>query len=498
VNLADGVISTQENIERYSPGGPEILQIPANPPVPINVVVDTAIHTGIGWNAQPRSRDDTIFIIGASSTKIDQSLAEQQTEITSQANSDVVSLLKNKTGRYRLTGEVVSTSQVAESLPEGAVFLIYDIEQISETIEFTDPSQGLIQTDFGTLRSKITEQLDTEKTAISPTTKTGSVAQVPGDSTSRVTLSGIRSGSVSAQQLTFNTTTAVQDVSVSVSQPATTPDPPTGVLDVLNISTSIADSRIQQSKIQLQVYNAAVPADRELIVYRYDGNSWVPVSTNTVRTTETTTTVASTVSDFSYFAVGHTDTDPTPDAPENETSEIPENNTSVGITRTVSSSEVSPGEQVIVTTELTGVSGRVSTSSNYDPQVASATVQSVTVNTDPADPTIAESTVNGSTVTVGDVGTDATVTITEELTAGEETGITHGITGNVTAGGTTAEVDPASVTVAATEPQSVVDKYDVNNDGTISIDEISQAASAFIDGDLSIQAISRIASEFIN
>jgi Ca2+-binding EF-hand superfamily protein len=47
-------------------------------------------------------------------------------------------------------------------------------------------------------------------------------------------------------------------------------------------------------------------------------------------------------------------------------------------------------------------------------------------------------------------------------------------------------------------PTSVVDEYDTNNDGEISIGEISTAAADFIDGDLSIQAISQIAAEFIN
>jgi len=134
---------------------------------------------------------------------------------------------------------------------------------------------------------------------------------------------------------------------------------------------------------------------------------------------------------------------------------------SIDVTRTVSATEVTPSEQVTLTTIITGVSGGVSITSSYDPQVASATVQSVTVNGASTNPIIATAD-KESVVTLGDgdvgtgTGTDATVRITEELTVGEETDVTHSITGNVTAGETTTEVDPVSVTVAE---QSVVDEY---------------------------------------
>jgi hypothetical protein len=170
---------------------------------------------------------------------------------------------------------------------------------------------------------------------------------------------------------------------------------------------------------------------------------------------------------------------------------------SINVTRTVSATEVPQNEEVTVTTIITGVSGAVSTTSSYDPQVASATVQSVTVNGASTNPIIA-TTERGSVVTLGDVdvgtGTDATVRITEELTVGEETDVTHSITGNVTAGETTTEVDPVTVTVA--EPQSVVDEYDTDNDGTISITELGVAGADFARGELTITELGRIGAEF--
>jgi len=198
--------------------------------------------------------------------------------------------------------------------------------------------------------------------------------------------------------------------------------------------------------------------------------------------------------------VGDTPETPEPtDTPEPiDTPETPGDSTSIDITRTVSANEVVPSEQTTITTTIRDVSGSVSTSSSYDPQLVSAVIQSVTVNNQPADPIIEEATVNGSTVTLGDVGTDATVTITETLTVGSETNVTHSITGDVTSGETTTAFDPVTVTVTVTEtePDSVVDEYDANNDGEISIIELGQAGQAFASGELTITELGEVGAAF--
>jgi hypothetical protein len=48
--------------------------------------------------------------------------------------------------------------------------------------------------------------------------------------------------------------------------------------------------------------------------------------------------------------------------------------------------------------------------------------------------------------------------------------VAHSIINNVTAGEMTV-FDPVSVTVADIEPESLVDEYDANNDGDVSIIE---------------------------
>jgi hypothetical protein len=184
------------------------------------------------------------------------------------------------------------------------------------------------------------------------------------------------------------------------------------------------------------------------------------------------------------------------DEDESSQSDPPGSETPLTVSRSVSSSEIAPGETVTLTTEIAGVSGAVSTSTNYEPRLSSATVQSVTVNGVSANPIIAQATANGSTVTLGDVETDATVTITEELTSEAETNVTHSITGEVTAGETTVEFDPVSVTVADIEPQSVVDEYDTDNDGDISITELGAAGADFASGELTITELGRLGTEF--
>jgi hypothetical protein len=56
--------------------------------------------------------------------------------------------------------------------------------------------------------------------------------------------------------------------------------------------------------------------------------------------------------------------------------------------------------------------------------------------------------------------------------------------------------DDANITVSPLE--GTTGDFDSDGDGELSVNDVGDAASAFIDGDLSIQDISRIAAEFIN
>jgi hypothetical protein len=167
----------------------------------------------------------------------------------------------------------------------------------------------------------------------------------------------------------------------------------------------------------------------------------------------------------------------------------------VDVTRTVSTEEVSPGETVTLSTEFESATGALSLSSTYAPEMSSATIQSVTVDGQTFDPLIAEATPGGSTITSSDIGTNVTVTITEELTVADETGITHNITGVTSVGQQTAEVAVEPVSVTVTEPQSVVDEYDTDNDG-IEIGELGAAGVDFASGELTIIELGEVGAAF--
>ena len=128
----------------------------------------------------------------------------------------------------------------------------------------------------------------------------------------------------------------------------------------------------------------------------------------------------------------------------------------------------------------------------------SANITDITVNTKTVNTIRSEANQNGSTVIIKDIGTDATVTITEELIISEELNVTHSITGDVTAGETTIAFDPVTVAVTETEPDSIVDEYDANNDGDISITELGTAGADFLAGDLSITELGRLGQRFLD
>ncbi len=177
----------------------------------------------------------------------------------------------------------------------------------------------------------------------------------------------------------------------------------------------------------------------------------------------------------------------------------PTGNTSIDVTRSISSSEVTSGAQVTLTTEVNGANGSVSTNSTYTPAANSAAIQSTTVDGISVSPVLSQATVNGSTVTLQNIGTDVTVRITEELTVGERVNVTHNITGNVTAGKETFEVDPKSVTVVSQtgpeEPQSVVDEY-AGEDGKIQPRELLEAIADFRAGELQPTDVLEIIAAF--
>jgi len=114
VRLYQERISAQETLEHYTGCSEDKLEIQTpSGPVCLNVVQDVLLHGGVAWNDLPQTREDVLLVLGVSSRHQDAPAEFEQ-------------------GRYRIEGEVVSTSRINESLPEASALVIYDMEQVGE------------------------------------------------------------------------------------------------------------------------------------------------------------------------------------------------------------------------------------------------------------------------------------------------------------------------------------------------------------------------------
>jgi len=76
--------------------------------------VDTVLHGGVAWNQLPQTRDDAIIIMAASSV-------EQER------------LRVDRSGTYRITGEMISTERIEGELPQSSILVVYDLEKVDST-----------------------------------------------------------------------------------------------------------------------------------------------------------------------------------------------------------------------------------------------------------------------------------------------------------------------------------------------------------------------------
>jgi len=163
-------------------------------------------------------------------------------------------------------------------------------------------------------------------------------------------------------------------------------------------------------------------------------------------------------------------------------------------TRSAATTEVTPGTEITITTQITNVSGSVSVNTNYSPPVQSANITDITVNGTTVEPGRSSANPTGGVITINDVETDAPISVTERLTVSETAETTHIIAGNVTSGDTTVSFDPINISV--TVPDNPVERYDRDNDGNISIDELGQAGIDFTSGKLTISELGEVAIAF--
>lgn len=285
--------SVQEVLEHNTACGDDQFQAKD---VCINLPQDELLHGGVVWNGVPQSRDDVLFVLGISSRHQD-----SPTELRS--------------GRYRIVGEVVSTSRIDPSLPEASVLVVYDLERLGD-IDYegmAEETRALVENRTEELTARLRAQV------------TGESASPPGDSSPRagaavrtisdvvpgepadVAINGSTGQAVGVERVSLNVSERLRNVTVSASRvsslPSAVEQPPGRAVEVVNVSVSAPDSSVQNATIRLTVNKSAPPADGNLTVYRYHDGSWNALPTTVAVETDTTVELRVTTTGFSYFAV---------------------------------------------------------------------------------------------------------------------------------------------------------------------------------------------------
>ena len=291
VRLYQEKISVQETLEHNTGCNEDLLEIQTpEGPVCVNVVQDNLLHGGIAWNSIPQSREDALLVMGVSSRH--QDTPEEFEE-----------------GRYRLKGEVVSTSRLNESLPDGSVLVIYNMTWVSD-IDYEAVAQearSLIETRTDELATRLRQQVGEDGIEIATERTSGTIQSATPGEPATVTFSWTSRGSVSVQQARINVLTQVQNARVDVAKVASLPSgvsqPPRQSLRILNISSSLADSDINNASFQLRISTAAIPDGEDVTVSRYHDGKWNTLNTTVVEETNTEIVVNVRTPGFSYFAV---------------------------------------------------------------------------------------------------------------------------------------------------------------------------------------------------
>ena len=287
-NLYQGRLSAQETLEHNTACGQDRIQVQSGC---VNVPQDFLIHTGIAWNTGVDSRDDLIPILAASATHQD-------------------APVENTTGSYRIVGEVVSTSRIDESLPEGSMLLVYELERTGD-IEYRSLSGDLRQQIEGqsdTFRSRFSADILNEDSTESAEAETDNVQrEISAGETQTISDLNQPDSSLSVSEVSITASEDIQNVEVSVSDDSTISesieDPPGNQINLLNISASASDSEVEEATIRFEVSKSDIPEDSRIQVYRYNNGQWEELKTTQIGEDGEVVSVEANTPGFSPFAV---------------------------------------------------------------------------------------------------------------------------------------------------------------------------------------------------
>jgi PGF-pre-PGF domain-containing protein len=289
-NLYQGRLSAQETLEHNTPCGQDRIQVQSSC---VNVPQDFLVHTGIAWNTGVDSRDDLIPILAGSATHQD-------------------APVENTTGSYRIVGEVVSTSRIDESLPEGSMLLVYELERTGD-IEYRSLSGDIRQQIEGrsdTFRSRFSADILNEDSTESAEAETDNVQrEISAGETQTISDLNQPDSSLDVSEVSITASENIQNVGVSVSDDSTisesVEDPPGNQINLLNISASASNSEVQEATIRFEVSKSNVPADSQLQVYRYNDGQWEELETRKIDENNEVVVLEAETPGFSPFAVSY-------------------------------------------------------------------------------------------------------------------------------------------------------------------------------------------------
>lgn len=165
------------------------------------------------------------------------------------------------------------------------------------------------------------------------------------------------------------------------------------------------------------------------------------------------------------------------------------------VARQLGSETVVPGGTAQVTVTANVTNERATVNETFAPGFASASIASVQVNGTDASPTLQQASSEQVLVTLSELSPPARIEVTYTVTISEETdpGTTFVFEGRVTAGETT---PLGTDQLAVVEQKGPVERFDENNDGSISLPELTNAAAAFARGEVDLPELTEVATAF--
>ncbi|WP_323677569.1 hypothetical protein [Halorubellus sp. PRR65] len=164
------------------------VQTPSGPAC-VNVAADVRADAGIAWTTVPESRDDILPVIGLSASHQDDPLVQTS-------------------GRYELTGELVSSSRINESLPDGSILVVHEAERIEDI-------------DYQSVATEARSLIDTQATRLQTYHQRSAGKAIPNESTTSGRTEATTSSSTGASTTSTESIQTEQPTADPSTQPAT-------------------------------------------------------------------------------------------------------------------------------------------------------------------------------------------------------------------------------------------------------------------------------------